>query len=128
MVESPRISDTEWVVMDVLWNASGPLGLTEIIEALPAGASRNQKTINTFLSRLAAKGVVEIAKSGRANLYRAAIPREACVRQESQDFLKRVFQGATAPMMLSLIEDADLTGEEIDQLQKLLDQKKEDKS
>jgi len=124
----PRISAAEWDVLTVLWDASEPLGLAEIIERLPESSSRNPKTINTFLSRLTAKNVVSVRKVGRSNLYSAAVAREDCVRQESKAFIKRVFGQVTAPALLSLIEDADLSPEEIEELQRVLDQKKEDPS
>lgn len=111
--------------MTVLWNAAEGLGLTAIIERLPENQSRNPKTISTYLSRLATKDVVSIRKVGRTNVYSANIDRDLCLQSQSRDFLRRVFRGATAPMMASLIQDADLNDQEIDRLQKMLDQKKE---
>lgn len=125
MANSPRISNAEWEVMTVLWDAAEGLGLTAIIEQLSENQSRNPKTISTYLSRLAAKEVVSIQKVGRTNIYSANIDRDLCLKSQSRDFLRRVFRGATAPMMVSLIRDADLNDEEIDRLQKMLDQKKE---
>ena len=100
MSELPRISNAEWEVMTVLWDAGEALGLTAIIERLSDGQSRNPKTINTYLARLTSKKVVSIQKVGRTNLYSANVDRELCLKNQSRDFVRRVFRGATAPMMV----------------------------
>ncbi|MDF1811180.1 MAG: BlaI/MecI/CopY family transcriptional regulator [Verrucomicrobiales bacterium] len=126
--ELPPISKAEWEVMIILWDAEEPLGLAEIVELLPNDQSRNPKTINTYLTRLTSKDVVTVLKIGRTNLYSANVDRKVCLKDLTRDLLRRVFRGATAPMMASLIEDADLSESEIDRLQEILDRKKGEKS
>jgi BlaI family transcriptional regulator, penicillinase repressor len=120
----PKISASEWEVMDVLWARSTAATAAEIFAALPAGHDWHQKTVNTFLARLAEKGVVRIAKDGNANLYAAKLRREECVAREGRGFLDRVFRGAAGPMLLHFCEKADLTDAEITELEKLLKKKK----
>jgi BlaI family transcriptional regulator, penicillinase repressor len=119
----PKISSSEWEVMDVLW-AKSPLTSAEVFAALPAGHGWHQKTVNTFLTRLAAKGVVRVTKDGNANVYAARLQRGDCVAREGRGFLERVFRGAAGPMLLHFCEQADLTEEEIRELEKLLKKKK----
>lgn len=119
----PKISSSEWEVMNVLW-AKSPRTAAEVFAALPAGHDWHQKTVNTFLARLASKGVVKIGKDGSVNSYAAKLRREECVAQEGRGFLERVFGGAAGPMLLHFCEEADLTNEEIRELRKLLKKKK----
>ena len=119
----PKISASEWEVMTTLWSQS-PRTAAEVFAALPAGHGWHQKTVNTFLARLAGKGVVRVAKEGNANLYSARLRRDECVTREGRGFLDRVFRGAAGPMLLHFCEQADLTTEEIDELEKLLKKKK----
>jgi BlaI family penicillinase repressor len=119
----PKISRSEWEVMDALW-AKSPLTSAEVFAALPAGHGWHQKTVNTFLTRLAAKGVVRVTKEGNANVYTARLRREDCVAREGRGFLERVFRGAAGPMLLHFCEQADLTEDEISELEKLLRKKK----
>src|SRR3954469_23651301 len=104
----PKISESEWEVMDTLW-AKSPLTAAEVFTALPAGHGWHQKTVNTFLARLAGKGVVGVTKDGHANLYAARLRREECVAREGRGFVERVFRGAVGPMLLHFTERADLT-------------------
>ena len=124
MSKVPNISNAEWEVMTALWQTEEPIGLNEIIERLPDEMSSNPKTIGTYLNRLTAKKVVSARKVGRTHLYSAVVDREACIKSKSKDFVQRIFGGATAPLMASLIEETDLSEEEIDRLQKLLRKKK----
>ena len=119
----PKISSSEWEVMDALWTQS-PRTAAEVFAALPPGHDWHQKTVNTFLARLVAKGAVNVTKDGNVNVYAARLRRDECVAREGQGFLERVFRGATGPMLLHFCEQADLTTEEIRELEKLLKKKK----
>src|SRR3954469_21191090 len=104
----PQISDAEWEVMKVVWEAGDagpPAALTagEVVQRMGgAGARWRPRTIKTLLSRLVQKGAVRVdAEPGAARVYRyrAAVSRDACVRQESRSFLRRVFDGDVAPAL-----------------------------
>jgi BlaI family penicillinase repressor len=119
----PKISTSEWEVMETLWTRS-PLTAGEVFAALAPGHGWHQKTVNTFLTRLATKGVVRQTKDGNVNIYAARLRREDCIAREGQGFLERVFRGAAGPMLLHFCEKADLTTDEIRELETLLRKKK----
>jgi len=109
--------------MSVIW-AKAPLTAVEVFDSLPSNHGWKQKTVNTFLSRLEAKGVLAVDKRGKAFVYTARVPREKCVQAEGDSFLQRVFHGATADLVLHFCERADMTAEEISELEQLLKAKK----
>ena len=119
----PKISSAEWEVMSVVW-AKAPLTATDVFAGLPAGHGWKQKTVNTFLARLVDKGVLAVDKTEKAHVYTARLAREKCVQQEGDSFLQRVFQGATGDLVLHFAARADLTTEEIRELEQLLKTKK----
>ena len=118
-----RISPAEWEVLNVLWQKA-PATSLEVFEALPDHTAWHQKTVNTFLTRLVSKGVVRVKRDGKANIYAPLKTRAQCIRAESESFLKRVFGGAFGPMLLHFVEEADLSPEEIRELERLLKRKK----
>lgn len=120
---SARISSAEWEVMNIVW-ARSPITASEVFDALPAGNEWKQKTVNTFLARLVEKGVLKVTKSGNVNHYAPRLRREQCVESESAHFLERVFQGAAGPLLVHFCENAELSAEEIRELQQLLRRKK----
>jgi len=119
----PKISAAEWEAMDTLW-AKSPRTAAEVFAALPAGHGWHPKTVNTFLARLTAKRAVQCVKDGNVNRYSARLRREECVAREGRGFLARVFRGAAGPMLLHFCAQADLTADEIRELEKVLAKKK----
>ena len=119
----PKISAAEWEVMNVLWERA-PRTAPEVMAALPPGTEWAQKTVNTFLARLVEKGAVTATKQGKANLYRPALTREKCVASEGESFLERVFRGAAGDLVLHFCERAELSADEIRELETLLKSKK----
>ena len=120
---TPKISSAEWEVMNVVW-AQHPITAAEVLRSLPADRGWAQKTVNTFLTRLVGKGVLSARRQGKANVYRPRLTRDQCVATEGESFLQRVFQGATGSLVLHFCERADLTAEEICELEELLRAKK----
>jgi BlaI family transcriptional regulator, penicillinase repressor len=117
-----RISPAEWEVLNIVWDRA-PITSPEVYQALADDREWHPKTVNTFLARLAEKGVLAVQREGKTNVYTPLVTREKCLRQESKNFLQRVFRGALAPMMLHFVEHSDLSDEDIAELQKLLKQR-----
>lgn len=119
----PKISSAEWEVMSIIWDR-GAVTAPEVFAALPAAHGWKQKTVNTFLTRLVEKRVLAADKTEKAFVYSARVPREKCVQSESDSFLQRVFRGATGDLVKHFCAQADLTAEEIAELQQLLKAKR----
>lgn len=121
-MNTPSISESEWLVASEVWSEEG-LTAAEVATRLADKTAWKQKTVNTFLARLVAKGVLFTQPEGRAFRYFPKIPREQCLRKESESFLQRVFGGAVAPMLAHFCETTDLTDEEVARLRRILNRK-----
>lgn len=116
----PRISETEWELMKIVWTQS-PRSAGEIIEALTqADSSWHPKTVKAFLNRLVRKGALGFKKEGRAYLYRPLVKEQDCVAAASESFLDRVFGGSLQPMFAHFVERKKLSEAEIRELRRLL--------
>ncbi len=123
MKNPPKISETEWEVMRVIW-AQGPCSAGQIIEILTnEDRSWHPKTVKTLLGRLVKKRALAFQKEGRAYLYRALVNEKRCIDAESQSFLHRVFGGSLKPMLAHFVEQRKLSGAEVRELKQLLDKK-----
>jgi BlaI family penicillinase repressor len=118
----PKISETEWEVMRVLW-AKSPLPAEEIIAQLAAQDDWHPKTAKTLLSRLVKKKALGFEKEGRAYLYRPLVREVDCVKAVSDSFLHRVFGGSLTPMLAHFVEHKKMSAAELRELKRLLDQK-----
>lgn len=121
MSSIPQISDAEWEVMKVIWDA-GPLTAGEVVRRVAAEQRWQPRTIKTLLGRLVRKGAVAMQSEDRRYLYRAKISREACRRHEARSFIERVFDGAVAPALMHLLKDARLSPQELDELKRILNE------
>lgn len=119
-MKAPDISEAEWTVMEVLWQSS-PHTSGEVIKALSESTGWAANTVRTLLTRLVEKGALKTKETSGGRVYLPAVKREMCVQSESRDFLQRVFQGATKPLLLHFAANAELTTEEVKELKRLLD-------
>ena len=119
----PRIADSEWRVMQVLWQR-GPQTANDVVSALSSEVKWKPRTVKTLISRLVKKGAVKVTEEGYRYRYSAAVAESECVHSETKSFVRRVYQGAAKPALAAFLEDADLSDHEIDDLQKILDRKR----
>jgi BlaI family transcriptional regulator, penicillinase repressor len=122
MKKIPRISETEWEVMKVVWDQA-PCSAGQIIDALHQhDAAWHPKTVKAFLTRLVKKKALGFKLDGRAYLYHPLVRQSECAEAASVSFLERVFGGSFQPMLAHFVERKRLSREEIHELKKLLDQ------
>ena len=121
-MQPPDISESEWVVMEALWEGA-PQTASEVIKALRPTTDWADNTIRTLLTRLVEKGALKTSENASGTrVFIPAVKREACVGAESKSFMQRIFRGATKPLLVHFAQNARLTPEEVRELKKMLDQ------
>ncbi len=121
-MSTPNIPESEWSVMEVLWDAS-PQTASEVAKTLNQTKGWAENTARTLLGRLVEKGALAVVeKPGSPRLYAPVLKREALVKVESESFLERIFQGAAKPLLVHFASHAQLTPDEVSELKILLDQ------
>ena len=108
--------------MGLVW-ARHPVPAGDIVSQLAPGTGWHTRTIRTLLDRLVKKRALKATREGKRYLYEPLVSQETCVRQESRSFLRRVFGGAPAPLLLHLVKESNLSKEDIKQLKRLLAEK-----
>src|SRR3954468_23562110 len=120
---APAISDSEWKVMECLWNKEAPATAAEVGRALLPRTNWAENTVRTLLTRLVEKGALRVSENAAGvKQFSPAVKREAIVRAESRCFLERVFRGSAKPLIAHFAENARLTPAEVRELKRLLDQ------
>lgn len=119
-----NITPAEWDIMEVLWQQS-PLSAAEIYEVLQEQTDWTIKTVRSFLDRLVQKQAVQKDKIHGMNVFRPIPKRSRCLRQESQSFLQRFFQGNPVSLVRHFVEQESLSEDDMVRLRELLDKKKE---
>jgi len=123
----PKISDTEWEVMRVIW-AHHPITAADVIARLGAAdPTWHPKTARTLLARLVAKEALGFVESGRGYVYSPKVTEADCIAAASGSFLERVFGGALQPMIAHFVAQRRLTSEELAELREILGPSRPDK-
>jgi BlaI family penicillinase repressor len=123
MKTAPKITETEWEIMRIVW-AHHPLTASEIVEHLQAAdPTWHPKTTRALLGRLVEKRALSFAARGRAYVYEPRVTEAQCVTAASESFLERVFGGSLRPMLAHFVEQRKLSRKEIEELKRLLDGK-----
>ena len=123
MEELPQISDAEFEVMDVIWKYA-PISTNEITDRLTRTKDWSPKTIYTMLSRLEKKGVIVHEKESRVFVYTPCVRKEQYIEAESRTLADRFFDGAMNRMVVSFLDQKELSSEDLDELQRILDRKR----
>jgi predicted transcriptional regulator len=76
----PRLGELERSVMNVLWDASRPLTVREVLDAL-GERDLAYTTVMTVLDRLGTKQMVRRERDGRAFRYAPALTRDAATSE-----------------------------------------------
>ena|SRR5688500_10163740 len=124
MPKIPRIAESEWKIMKVLWLRSEPLAAYDIIQDLSARELWQPKTVKTLLNRLVKKGALGYRKYKNLYLYYPLVTEAACVKVETDSFLKRCFGGSLEPMLAHFVEHRRLSPGQIEELKRILNEKR----
>jgi BlaI family penicillinase repressor len=120
----PPLSPAEWEIMKTLWE-HGPLDARGVFAAMSSDRSWVHQTVKTLLSRLVAKEAITYDQVGNSYLYRAIALREEMTRQEVRTVFDRIVGTAVSPVLAHFLDEANLTDEDIRQLQKILKEKRQ---
>ncbi|MDL2215458.1 BlaI/MecI/CopY family transcriptional regulator [Ruminococcaceae bacterium OttesenSCG-928-N02] len=126
MRDLPHITQSEWNVMKELWKKS-PLTAAALVENVQAEQMLATTTIKTLLRRLIAKEAVGFTideKNAKLYYYFPLVSEEECVKKAGKEFLKQYHQDNVESLFATFMDSTDLSGEEIDHLRALLEQKK----
>ena len=119
MARNIQISDAEWEIMKVLWQAPG-LTANEVAERLADTKQWHLKTVRTLLDRLLKKGVLEATVVERLYRYTPLLTRDECVSQASSSCLAKVFDGAFTPMVAHFVKNSPLSKKDRQELERIL--------
>ena len=119
MSKLPQISEAEFEVMKVIWKYA-PISTNEVTEKLTQTTDWSPKTIQTMLKRLVTKKALTYEKQSRVFVYTPLVPETEYIRQESNSFLNKYYNGNIVSMLTSYVEDDKLSKTELDTLRHLL--------
>lgn len=122
-------SETEWLVMEVIWNAEGDIIASEIIQKLKGTLDVTARTIRVLINRLLSKGVIGYKvdeKDSRVYHYYALKTKEECLSEKQNRFVRNYFGGNSTLAVASFIEKSRLSREQLSELEQLVEKLKDE--
>ena len=112
-----RFTARELDVMTVLWDR-GPCTVADVRKALDVDLAYT--TVLTVLRILEEKGYVAHTTEGRAHRYRPLVEREDAGTSALAGLKKKLFFGSPELLLTRLVEDQDLTEDDLRRMRDLL--------
>jgi BlaI family penicillinase repressor len=116
-------TDGELEILHVLWS-KGPSSLSTVCEALRKDRDVAATTAATMLRVMSDKQLVKRTGSGRGATWAAAVSQQKTERGMVRKLVDRVFDGAADRLVAHLVEGGQLSTEQLNELQLLINSQK----
>jgi BlaI family penicillinase repressor len=118
-----QLGRMQFRIMQVLWDR-GRASAREITDVLNGSEPVAHSTVQTLLRQLEAKGAVGHEEDRRTFVFVPRLKEDRVKRSAAHDLLERVFGGNVGSLVAHLLKDERLTRSELDELQRLIDEKR----
>lgn len=117
-----ELGTAELDVLKVLWD-EGPGPVRDVMNHLHRrGRPLAYTTVQTLLTRLEQKGAVASDKRELAFIFRPAVTRERVRKSRLKGLVEDLYDGAAGSLVLHLVKTQRLSGDEVAELQRLIEQ------
>lgn len=120
---SVELTEAEWSVIKAVWETE-PCTAPTIQEKLSKPMGWTYSTVRTLMDRMVAKGVLTAKKAGKLTIYNSAVTREQAQRGELFYALKHAFNGALTPMVQCLLDNQEISADELAKIESLIQARK----
>lgn len=118
-------SQSEWLIMEVLWASDTSLTAKEVIKKMRERTNMSPRMVRVLLNRLWQKGVLSYTvdeHDARVYHYSVVKSKEECQKEKSRKFVDSYFEGSQKNAMAALLQNAKLTEEQFRELEEILTQ------
>lgn len=125
--EEQTPSESEWMVMEILWASENSMTSKEVIHELRKQSSMTPKMVRVLINRLCEKGLLSYTVDpGDKRVYHYSVTKskEDCLKEKSKKFVDSYFKGNQTSAVAALIQSVSLTEEQIRELEEILEKSK----
>ncbi|MBO9619605.1 MAG: BlaI/MecI/CopY family transcriptional regulator [Niabella sp.] len=121
--KSIKPTESELEILQVLWD-KGNATVREVHETLLTVKDVGYTTTLKLMQIMNEKGLVKRNDSSRTHIYKAAVKKETTQQFMLSKFISNLFGGSPSQLVLQALGNNDVSREELDQIQLMLDQLK----
>ena len=119
-VKTMKPTESELEILQVLWQ-KGKATVREVHEELVTGKDIGYTTTLKLMQIMNDKGLVDRDDSARTHIYRAATDKENTQKFLLNKFIGNLFGGSSTQLVMQALGSQQVTEEELDQIQSLID-------
>src|SRR5262249_25501747 len=108
---TPTLTPQELAIMKVVWKLESAT-VRDVYQQLRAKRDIAYTTVLTMMKILEQKGYVKKTRADKAFVYRPGKPGAQVLGGMVREFVDRVFDGASRPMLVHLVKEAKLSEKE----------------
>lgn len=117
----PKISNSEWEVMKIIWS-NCEISSINIIQELKDKSHWKPATVKSLINRLLNKNAIGFNKLGYEYFYFPLVSEDECIKLESKSFVNKVFNGSIKSMLLTFAQSEEISETDIVELKNILEQ------
>jgi predicted transcriptional regulator len=126
MSEKFNLTPVELELMEILWKINQGT-VRDVMANLPKNRDLAYTSVSTILRILQQKKIISVAKSsGRQHIYIPAFSKTKFAAHSVHKIVTQIFSGNSVEMVAHLMNKNDLTRDDINSIQKLLDARKKE--
>lgn len=121
-------SESEWRIMEVLWESGTPLTSIEVLNRLKGKSNMTLRMVRVLMNRLSKKGLLGFTvdeNDARVYHYYTMKSKEECLKEKNRRFVNSYFSGSRTNAIVTLLQGVTLTDEQIKELEEILEKSKE---
>jgi predicted transcriptional regulator len=115
---SSILTEHELEIMKIVWQRDSST-VRDVYEALLEKRKIAYTTVMTMMKVLEQKKCLKKTQTDRAYVYRPAQPQRQVIGAMVRDFVNRVFNGSAEPLLVHLVEEHDLSREDLEEIARL---------
>ena len=104
--------------MKIVWDRDS-VTVRDVYEALLERRKVAYTTVMTMMKILEQKKYLKKSQADRAYVYRPAQPKRQVIGDMVRDFVNRVFNGSAEPLLVHLVEEHNLSQEDLEEIARL---------
>jgi len=115
---SSTLTEQELEIMKIVWERDKTT-VRDVYEALLERRKVAYTTVMTMMKILEGKKYLKKTLVDRAYVYRPAQPKRQVIGDMVREFVNRVFNGSAEPLLVHLVEEHDLSREDLAEIARL---------
>jgi BlaI family penicillinase repressor len=117
--KNDTLSGPQLEIMKVVWRL-GEATVRDVYEELRTQRPIAYTTVMTTMKTMETRGHLKKRTEGRAFVYAATTPETRMLKRIVGDFIDRVFNGSTEPLLAHLVKERRLSEKDLEKIRKMI--------